>query len=180
VAVCQHGLGTKKNSVIVGNILLIESTKSLDRYQGACGDKLVHFAIYEYRDKKMSNRFRHKALLFAVITGSSSVAYGMQAGALQKSPSQKSSSRSATPNYYVQSTAIPRQDAPATAIGHVAAFTVAEMRVVEMDMPRSGRTRSQEVVSKATSADTNTNENSIALVGVVIALISIVRRMRRL
>ena len=168
--------------MIVGNILFIDLTKSLDRYQGACGDKLVHFAINEYRDKKMSNRFRHKALLFAVITGSSSVAYGMQAGALQKSPSQKSSSRSATPNYYVQSTAIPRQDAPATAIGHIAAFTVAEMRFVEMDMPRSGRTRSQEVVSKAASADTNTNtnENSIALVGVVIALISIVRRMRRL
>ena len=164
-----------KNSMIVGNILFIDLTKSLDRYQGACGDKLVHFAINEYRDKKMSNRFRHKAVLFAVIIGSSSVAYGMQAGAVQKSPS-----RSATPAYYVQSTAIPRQDSPATAIGHVAAFTVAEMRVVEMDVPRSGRTRSQEAVSKAASADTNTNENSIALVGVVIALISIVRRMRRL
>jgi len=126
----------------------------------------------------MTDKSRHKVLLVTAIIFSgpgsvASIAYGMHVGT-----DQKSTSRPVAPKYYnVKSATNSRQEAPANALRQIA-FTETDTRFVEKDTSRSGRSRSHEGATEVAAVDSNVN--SMVLVGLGIALMSIVRRMRRL
>ena len=125
----------------------------------------------------MTSRYLRGIFFIATLTISSSatVTHAMYASA-----DQRSKSRLVTPPpkpAYPRNARIPAQGAVEVGLREIAATRV-DVRVAEGEGLRSSRTRPHEMNKDDTHESSNVN--SIALIGLCIAVMSVVRRTRRL